>query len=331
MAANDRASRDSAQRGASGQSIKLNDRWQGYRAHHRATIRLSLANMLSEPLQTLMTVMVIAIALALPTALYVAVENVRQLGGSFESSAQVTVFVKKSAKPEAIDNLSAKLEALPGVVSIDYISAEQALLEFKALSGFGAALRHLEDNPLPPVFLIKPITSDPINFGQIQRLMGKIQELAAVDDVQIDMAWLQRLYSLTEIGRKIVVALGATLALGVLLVIGNAIRLAIQSRRDEIVVVKLVGGTNAYVRRPFLYTGLLLGLFGAMLALIMLYACLLWISSSVVSLADLYQSQYRVQGLGALGSSVLIGLGSSLGLVGAWIAVSKHLRDIEPK
>jgi cell division transport system permease protein len=331
MAANNRPGRDSLPRGASGQNIKLTDRWQGYRAHHRATLRLSLSTMLSEPLQTIMTVMVIAIALALPTALYVAVENVRQLGGSFESSAQITVFVKKSANPEAIDSLSDNLQSLPGVISIDYISAEQALLEFKALSGFGTALRHLDGNPLPAVFLVQPITSDPINLSKLNRLLAKIQDLPAVDDVQIDMAWLQRLYSLTEIGRKIVVALGATLALGVLLVIGNAIRLAIQSRRDEIVVVKLVGGTNAYVRRPFLYTGLLLGLFGSILALIMLYVCLLWISGSVVGLADLYQSQYRLQGLGVLGSATLVSLGGGLGVTGAWIAVSKHLRDIEPK
>ena len=330
MAATDR-SREGAQRGASGQKIKIADRWRGYKSHHRDTIRISLKKMMREPLQTIMTVAVIAIALALPSALYLAVENVQRLGDSFQSSAQITVYVEGGAKPQAIDNLQNELRAMPAVTSVTYISAKQALLEFKALSGFGSALRYLEDNPLPAVFLVQPVVSEPIDMVQTEKLLASIKELPNVDDVQIDMQWLQRLHSLTEMGQKIVLALGATLGLGVLLVIGNTIRLAIQSRRDEIIVVKLVGGTNAYVRRPFLYNGVLLGLFGALLASIMLYSSLLWISSSIADLADLYQSHYRLAGLGILRFFLLMCLGGFFGLAGAWIAVSKHLKDIEPK
>jgi cell division transport system permease protein len=330
MAATDR-SREGAQRGASGQKIKIADRWRGYKSHHRDTIRISLKKMMREPLQTIMTVAVIAIALALPSALYLAVENVQRLGDSFQSSAQITVYVEGGAKPQAIDNLQNELQAMPAVTSVTYISAKQALLEFKALSGFGSALRYLEDNPLPAVFLVQPTVSEPVDMVQTEKLLASIKELPNVDDVQIDMQWLQRLHSLTEMGQKIVLALGATLGLGVLLVIGNTIRLAIQSRRDEIIVVKLVGGTNAYVRRPFLYNGVLLGLFGALLASIMLYSSLLWISSSIADLADLYQSHYRLAGLGLLRFFLLMCLGGFFGLAGAWIAVSKHLKDIEPK
>lgn len=330
MAATDR-SREGAQRGASGQKIKIADRWRGYKSHHRDTIRISLKKMMREPLQTIMTVAVIAIALALPSALYLAVENVQRLGDSFQSSAQITVYVEGGAKQQAIDNLQNELQAMPAVTSVTYISAKQALLEFKALSGFGSALRYLEDNPLPAVFLVQPVVSEPIDMVKTEKLLASIKELPNVDDVQIDMQWLQRLHSLTEMGQKIVLALGATLGLGVLLVIGNTIRLAIQSRRDEIIVVKLVGGTNAYVRRPFLYNGVLLGLFGALLASIMLYSSLLWISSSIADLADLYQSHYRLAGLGLLRFFLLMCLGGFFGLAGAWIAVSKHLKDIEPK
>ncbi len=330
MAATDR-SREGAQRGASGQKIKIADRWRGYKSHHRDTIRISLKKMMREPLQTIMTVAVIAIALALPSALYLAVENVQRLGDSFQSSAQITVYVEGGAKQQAIDNLQNELQAMPAVTSVTYISAKQALLEFKALSGFGSALRYLEDNPLPAVFLVQPTVSEPVDMVQTEKLLASIKELPNVDDVQIDMQWLQRLHSLTEMGQKIVLALGATLGLGVLLVIGNTIRLAIQSRRDEIIVVKLVGGTNAYVRRPFLYNGVLLGLFGALLASIMLYSSLLWISSSIADLADLYQSHYRLAGLGILRFFLLMCLGGFFGLAGAWIAVSKHLKDIEPK
>jgi cell division transport system permease protein len=330
MAATDRP-REAAQRGASGQKIKFADRWRGYKSHHRDTIRISLLKMMREPVQTLMTVAVIAIALALPTALYLTVENIQRLGSNFESSAQITVYVQNGAKPEAIKKLQDKLENLPAVDSVSYISAEQALLEFKALSGFGSALRYLEDNPLPAVFLVQPIVSEPIDLAQTNSLIASIADLPGVEDVQIDMQWLQRLHSLTEVGHKVVLALGATLGLGVLLVIGNTIRLAIQSRRDEIIVVKLVGGTKAYVRRPFLYNGVLLGLFGALAASIMLYLSVVWISSSIADLADLYQSQYRLAGLGFLRFLMLMCLGGLFGLAGAWMAVSKHLKDIEPK
>ena len=170
-----------------------------------------------------------------------------------------------------------------------------------------------------------------VDLVQTQKIITDIKALPVVDDVQIDMAWLQRLHLLIEMGHKIVLALGITLGIGVLLVIGNTIRLAIESRRNEIIVVKLVGGTNAYVRRPFLYTGLLLGLFGALIASIMLFSCLMWISSSVENLASLYQSQYRLQGLGITGFLSLMLIGGLFGLGGAWIAVSRHLRDIEPR
>ena len=318
-------------RGAIGKKLSFAHRWRGYKAHHRETLRASFVKMLHEPMQTVLTVMVIAIALALPASLYLTVDNVQQVGSNFESSAQITVFVNKGAKPEAIEGLEKKLNGMTGVNSVEYISAQQALLEFKALSGFGSALRYLEDNPLPAVFLVQPMMEGEVDLVQTQKIITDITALPVVDDVQIDMAWLQRLHSLIEMGHKIVIALGITLGIGVLLVIGNTIRLAIESRRNEIIVVKLVGGTNAYVRRPFLYTGLLLGLFGALIASIMLFSCLMWISSSVENLASLYQSQYRLQGLGITGFLSLMLIGGVFGLGGAWIAVSRHLRDIEPR
>ena len=318
-------------RGAIGKKLSFAHRWRGYKAHHRETLRASFVKMLHEPMQTVLTVMVIAIALALPASLYLTVDNVQQVGSNFESSAQITVFVNKGAKPEAIEGLEKKLNGMTGVNSVEYISAQQALLEFKALSGFGSALRYLEDNPLPAVFLVQPMMEGEVDLVQTQKIITDIKALPVVDDVQIDMAWLQRLHLLIEMGHKIVLALGITLGIGVLLVIGNTIRLAIESRRNEIIVVKLVGGTNAYVRRPFLYTGLLLGLFGALIASIMLFSCLMWISSSVENLASLYQSQYRLQGLGITGFLSLMLIGGLFGLGGAWIAVSRHLRDIEPR
>jgi cell division transport system permease protein len=320
------ASTNHSQRGAKGSSVSLLDKWRGYKHHHRITLQNSVAKMLREPLQTLLTVVVIAIALTLPTALYVSVENIRQLSGGVESSAQISVFVKKGAGTTTIENLGEQLGKLKGVASVSYISAEAALEEFNALSGFGSALQYLDENPLPDAFLVQPLL-----LNDSAKLVAEIREITLVEDVQLDMEWLRRLDALLDMGRKLVLALAAALGIGVILVVGNTIRLAIQSRRDEIVIVKLVGGTDAYVRRPFLYTGLLFGFFGALIAGLMLVGLGLWLEPSVNKLASLYQSQFRMTGLGVSGFMVLLAIGGAVGLVGAWISVAQHMRDIKPR
>jgi len=315
-----------SQRGARGSSVSRLDKWRGYKHHHRTTLQSSFAKMLREPLQTLLTVVVIAIALTLPTALYISVENIRQLSGGVESSAQITVFVKKGARPAAIEKLGEQLGKLSGVTSVSYISAQTALEEFNALSGFGSALQYLDENPLPDAFLVQPLL-----LNDSAKLVAEIRQITLVDDVQLDMEWLSRLDALLDMGRKLVLALGAALGIGVILVVGNTIRLAIQSRRDEIIIVKLVGGTDAYVRRPFLYTGLLFGFFGAMVAALMLIGLGFWLEPSVNDLASLYQSQFRLSGLGVSGFIALLAIGGGVGLAGAWISVSQHMRDIKPR
>ena len=322
---------ESAARGARDQKVRLVDRWRSYKAHHRTTFLTTLQKMLGEPLQTTLTVVVIAIALALPSVMFLALHNVQQLSSGFGSSAQITVFVKKDINSQQIKQLGKELNDLPEVVSTAFISADQALEEFKALSGFGSALQYLDDNPLPAVFLVQPETSGVTGLQQTQELVKAIGQLTAVEDIQVDMLWIQRLAMMTEVSKKLVLAMGIALSIGVLLVIGNTIRLAIQNRREEIIVVKLVGGTDAYVRRPFLYTGLLLGLFGGILASILLLGSFLWIGQSVAVLANLYQSQFQLMGPGLTGISALCSLGALIGLMGAWLAVMQNLRAIEPR
>ena len=326
MAATNSTVRDGAQRGARGQMLSRVDKWRSYRQHHQATLKSSTLKILQEPLQSLLTILVIAIALTLPAALYLSVENIRQLSGGVDASAQISVFVKKGARESALKGLTQKLEGLSGVASVSYISAQKALDEFEALSGFGSALEYLDENPLPDSFLVQPLL-----IGDAPRLVSEIRELSLVDDVQLDLAWLQRLDALLDMGRKLVLALGAALGLGVILVVGNTIRLAIQSRRDEITVVKMVGGTDAYVRRPFLYSGLLFGVFGALVAAILLTALGFWLAGPVDKLALLYQSQFSITGLGVGGVVTLLLIGGTVGLIGAWLAVGQHLRNIQPR
>lgn len=322
---------DGSARGAVSAKSGLLDRYRAFTRHHRLTLRDSLQRALREPLQTLMTSTVIAIALSLPAMLYLVVDNIRQLESNFQSFAQITVYVKKSASRTELSGLSDQLAKMPEIAAVTYISPQQALEEFKAASGFGQALQYLEENPLPPVFLLEPNLAQHNAADQTSQLVTELEKLGLVEDVQIDMLWLQRLRTLTDLGHKIALALAAILSIGVLLIIGNTIRLAIQSRRDEIVIIKLVGGTDAYVRRPFLYAGLLLGLIGALIAALILTVGIVWLGQSIDSLSQLYSSQYTLRGPGSLGLIGLLAAGGLLGIGGAWLAVRGHLKEIKPR
>ena len=322
---------DTSSRGAVSAKSGLIDRYRAFTRHHRLTLRDSLQRALREPLQTLMTSTVIAIALSLPALLYLMVDNIRQLESNFQSFAQITVYVNKSASQRALSGLDDQLAEMSDIAEVTYISPQQALEEFKQASGFGQALQYLEENPLPPVFLVEPKLAQHSAVDKTSELVRELQKLPLVEDVQIDMLWLQRLRNLTDLGQKIALALAGILGVGVLLIIGNTIRLAIHSRRDEIVIIKLVGGTDAYVRRPFLYAGLLLGLFGALISSLILTAGILWLGQSIDSLSQLYSSQYALRGPGPSGVAGLFATGGLLGIGGAWLAVSGHLKGIKPR
>lgn len=324
-------SSQSARRGAVNAKVGLRAKMGAVVAHHRHTLEDSLIRLLRDPFQTLMTTAVVAIALSLPATLFLVVDNVRQFENNFDSFSQITVYVNNTASQQQVAVIQEKIQSFSEVNSLVYIDPEQALNQFTEASGFGSALEYLEDNPLPPVFIIEPAI-DVLSLPQkAQQLMAEMINIDQVDDAQIDMLWLQRLRSLTEFGKKVVLALGGALGLGVLVIIGNSIRLAIHSRREEIIVVKLVGGTDAYVRRPFLYFGMLLGLFGALEAGIMLTIGFWWLGGSVENISQLYGSNFVLSGPGFQGFFALLGTGLSLGLAGAWLAVGKHLNHIKPR
>lgn len=316
--------------GASQSKTKVSDRFSAYLLHHQITAIESLVRLLKTPVQSLLTWLVVAIALALPATLYIALENVQGLGQGWQGNSQVSVFVHKRARDTAIKQLSERLLSRPDVASVNYISPQQALEEFQAYSGLGQVLESLDENPLPAVLLVEP-AAEAVTPEQLDSLRQAIAAEPAVDDVRVDMEWVRRLHELMALGQRLVMALGCLLALGVLLVIGNTIRLAIENRRDEIVVVKLVGGTNAFVRRPFLYTGFWYGAGGGVFAVGILALGLVWIEGPVSRLADLYQSNFHLQGIDLFnGMELILGAGL-LGLLGAWLAVGRHLGQIEPR
>ena len=307
-------------------ATRVKGRWRGELANHQRTILDALRDLSTEPLQSLITVLVIAIALALPGALYLAVENLERLGGDIAASTQITVFVDLDASQYAISGLESQLQTLTGVKRITFISREEALTEFQELYGFGSALDAMEDSPLPPIFSVQP---ESVEFDRAGEIATQIEKFENVDLVKVDMQWLERLRSILEIGQKLITALGVTLGLGVLLAVASTIRLAIQSRTDEIIVIRLVGGTDSYIRRPFLYTGLIIGFTGALIAVLFLFSSVIWLNISIENLANLYESRFSLHNLSFRGLLGVIAIGSALGFLGAWFAVEKHLQSIE--
>ena len=299
-------------------------------ASHARNARGSLTRLLAEPMQTLMTTLVIGIALALPAALWIAVDNLRSLGGSWQNTARISLFIDKRASDETTENLIKTVERMSQFDEVDYISPEAALVEFQQSSGFGEVLALLQENPLPGVLLLSPKPALVVAPESLKSLLGELEQLAGVAQVQLDMQWLQRMQHILKMGQRVAVLLGVALSLGVLLAVGNTIRLAIESRRDEILVVKLVGGTNGFVRRPFLYTGLWYGFAGGILAWLGVAFASMWLGKTVSELASLYQSSFSLHGPGLMGLILLASLGGVLGLLGAAVAVGRHISGIEP-
>lgn len=318
------------EQGASQSRARVSDRLSSYVAHHKLVAHDSLMRLLATLVPSLMTWLVIGIALALPTGLFVALSNLDAVSRGWDGAAQISLFVHKQVSEQDSRQLAGDLQQREDIAGVEFISRSQALEEFQALSGYGDVLDQLDQNPLPAVIVVRPVEQK-ISAQATEQLYLELKALPQIEQAIIDLQWVQRLYSMMELGKRMTLALGALLSLGVLLVIGNTIRLAIESRRDEIVIVKLVGATDAFVRRPFLYTGLWYGLGGGLLCWLIISASLWWLGGPVASLAGLYQSEFALQGLGILQTLMLWLASGLLGLAGAWLAVGRHLGDIEPR
>lgn len=317
-----------ARRGAEQHKVALKDHSENWLRHHKRVARESLIRLLRTPMTTFMTVAVLAIALALPGFMFSALANLQGLTSGWESEARISLYLEPQLSDEQADRFSRSLLLRDDVAAIELISRQQGMLEFKRYSGFGDLLDLLGENPLPPVVMLIPRNRNTQALGLLQ---AQLNDLPEVDEAVLDMAWLQRLDAILEVARRAVVVLGILLACAVLLVVGNTIRLTIESRRDEIVVSKLVGATDAWVRRPFLYTGLWYGCFGAVFAWLVIQIAWMMLETPATALAQLYLAAPQLEGLGMVGALVLLITSLVLGLLGAWLAVRRHLRDIEPR
>ncbi|MBY4678630.1 permease-like cell division protein FtsX [Marinobacterium arenosum] len=295
---------------------------------HWQTARTALRRLFSTPAATLMTMAVLAIALALPGVLFAGLKNVQQLALRWEGEPRIALYLQPELQDAAADRFSRSLLLRDDLRAVELISREQGIAEFRELSGFGDVLDYLGSNPIPAVISVLPRS---VSAAELTALREQLQALPEVEEAALDMAWVQRLNGALQVAQRAVLIVALLLASAVLLVVGNTVRVAIESRRDEIVVAKLVGATDGWVQRPFLYTGGWYGLFGGLLAWCLVQFSLMLLDTPVRQLADLYQSPFNLLGLGVVDSLLLLLISIGLGLGGAWLAVNRYLRQIEPE
>jgi cell division transport system permease protein len=298
-------------------------------ARHAQTLVGSLGRIVQYPLATLMTVAVIAVALALPLFLNVLLQNTRTATANWNQAFDLSVYLDKKAGTERTHALAKQLRTRADVAAVRVITADQALKDFRDTSGFGKALDALSDNPLPNTIIVTPTLAASTTEGTVA-LKTRIAALADVDTVQLDTEWVQRLNAMLEVLRRVVWLIGGLLGLGVVLVVGNTIRLDILNRRAEIEVMKLVGATDGFARRPFLYSGVWYGLGGGLGAVLLVAAAVAVLADPVENLAGLYGSSLRLRGLGVPTAAGVLGAAVALSWLGSWIAATRHIRAVEP-
>jgi cell division transport system permease protein len=296
---------------------------------HLQTFIASLGRLSGAPLATLMTAAVIGVALSLPAGLYVILGGVNALAEDWEISAGITLFLKKEVEERRAAELSASLRARPAIDDITFIPAADALAEFRRHSGLHDALDILEENPLPNVIVIEPVVK-PGNRNDVDRLVSELRRLPEVESAQLDLVWLERFRAITRIANRAVLVLVVLFGLAVVLITGNTIRLEIRNRQIEIEIVKMVGGTDAFIRRPFLYNGLIYGLLGGLIAWVLVLMALNVLSGAVNELALLYESRISMPSMTLLDVVWLLGGSGFLGLAGSWMVVGRYIRSIEP-
>lgn len=327
------------QRGATRESIKTTQHsWSKrssfnlgkYLRLHQATLTASFLRLLAYPLASVMTVMVVAIALSLPGGLYVVLKNVQSVTDQWEQQSVITLYLFPTLEDTQALALSHRISAQADVASVEYISKEEGLRYFEQSSGYQQILSSLPENPLPIVLRVIPKEAVEIDtLPKLQALRDQLANQNEVEYAELDAQWLQRLANILSFGQRLVYGLSVLLVVAVFLIVGNTIRMAVESRRDEVLVMKLVGATDAYIRRPFLYMGFWFGILGGFLANLCILGLSWWISLPAERLIELYQGGFQLQTFNAGEIALSLLASAFVGVTGAWIAVSRHIVSIE--
>ncbi len=300
-----------------------------YLLRHVQVLIASVGQLSRTPGSTLMSVGVIGITLALPSLLYLLLVNAEKVGNAWHPGTHISLFLDLGVDAERAQSLLERLRRREETQQVRMISADRALQEFKELSGFGEALDALPHNPLPTLLVVTPERAFE-HPDELQRLVSEFGALPGVELAQLDMEWVQRFHVTLRLARRAALVLSVLLALAVLLTVSNTIRLAILNRRDEIEIIQLFGGTDRFIQRPFLYSGMLQGFFGAGTAILLIVACLQVLRSPIRQLADLYGSVFQIAGLRVHEALALVAIGIGLGWLASRWSVRRHLHRMFP-
>jgi cell division transport system permease protein len=300
-----------------------------YFSRHAQVLIGSLGRIVHQPFATLMTMGVIAVALALPLFLSLLLQNARNATGNWSEAYDLSVYIDKKASAARLQALAKQLRLRGDVATVRVITADQALAEFRGDSGFGSALDALAENPLPDTLVVTPTLTASTPQGT-ETLKIAIAAMNDVQNVQIDTEWVKRLHAMLDLLRRVVLLTGGLLGIGIVLIVSNTIRLDILNRRAEIEVMKLVGASDGFTRRPFLYSGIWYGLGGGLLALALVGVASTVLARPVAQLAFLYGSSFSMQGLKLVTGLAVLALAVGLSWLGSWLAATRHIRAIEP-
>ena len=296
---------------------------------HLQTLVGALGRLSQQKLATLLTTLVIGIALALPACLHLLIANAQTATGNWNRAVDLSVYMKIPTSVDELRRVADRVRQRRDVAEVDVLTADEALKEFRRDSGFGPAIDALTSNPLPHSIIVHP-KGEFATATHLEELAKDIRSQPSVEMVQLDTAWVNRLQAILEAVRRAVLLTAAFLAVGVMAIVGNTIRLDIQNRRAEIEVTKLVGGSDAFVRRPFLYSGVWYGIGGGLIAWLLTAIVVGVLRDPVQRIAGLYGSGFQIAGLGLQPTLILLASGVVLGWLGSYISASRHLRQIEP-
>jgi cell division transport system permease protein len=302
---------------------------RAWREQHLYSLFSSLGRLVARPWATVLTLAVLSLALALPLLFWLLLDNARDLSGRIEDARALSVFLKADADAAAADQFAQRLRSNAQVGAVVIKSPAQGLEEFRSRAGFADALQVLHYNPLPTLLIVSPRTAT--TPDAITALAEELRGDPLVDLVQYDLQWRQRLSAILHLAARGAAVFAGLLALAALLVIGNTVRLDIQARAEEIVVMQLLGADDGFVRRPFLYTGLWYGILAGVMSLMLIVTVEAVLAEPLAQLTASYDRRFDVHGLALASMLAALAASTALGWLGAFIAASRHIALGQPK
>ena len=299
-----------------------------YFSHHKHAWRHGLRQLTKNPIASLLTIAVISITLVLPTGLLLVLDNMQDATANLHKGTNISVYMQANANTQQITFVQNAISKIDNIDKVDYISPEQGLTQFNKQSGLGNVVRTLGDNPLPGVFNITPKHQSTTALNILSSELSALPNVAAV---KVDMQWVKRLNAILSLLQNFTYGLAILLAIAVLLIIGNTIRMNIQNYQQEIEVMKLVGASKRFIRRPFLVSGMLYGVCAGIFTALILDFFMLWLQTPLNELTALYNTQFPLNGLSFPQTLELILAGIVLGFLGSWLVVGKYLNKIQPE